>query len=433
MKTVAFISLGCKVNTYETQAMEHMLKKDGFLSVSFDEAADIYVINTCVVTQVADKKSRQLLRRARKKNPQALIVACGCYVHKDADFLIKNGLCDLIISNNEKGTLSQKIKAYLHASNPQTQTVVDIHQKDTLYEELDHGTSFDRARAFVKIQDGCDMKCSYCIIPKVRGKSRSRFGEDILREVQMIAGAGYSEVVLTGVHLSSYLSADKKRLLDIISDISAIDSIRRIRFGSVEPTVFTKDFVQRLSVNDKVCAHFHLSMQSGCNKTLKAMNRHYDTDSILFAVDTLRNAWPNAGVSADIIAGFPGETIEDHQETIALVEKIALSDSHIFPFSKREGTKAYDMPDAVSNAEKEKRAKELISITNESKAKFRKNRMGKPLSVLFETTETIDGKTYWSGYSREYIPVFMESSEDLSRVIVENTASSMDEALNLYF
>lgn len=416
MKRVAFHNLGCKVNSYEAQSMEEIMINDGYEVVSFDEIADVYVVNTCVVTATADKKSRQMLRRARTLNKDALIVACGCYVQKDADKLIEEKLCDLLIGNNEKGKIATLIKEHKNA-------VSDIRCEGTQYEDIPYGVCEERSRAFIKIQDGCDMFCSYCIIPSVRGKSRSRLSEDIIDEAKRLSRKGYKEVVITGIHISSFLSPDKKRLSDIFKMLCEIEGIERIRFGSVEPAVITEDLMRVLSSSEKFCKHVHLSLQSCSDKVLSDMNRHYRTDMIYRSVDRIRNVWPYAGISADIIAGFPGETEKEHNETMKVLSDIALSDVHAFPFSPREGTRAYDMKGSLTKKIKEKRTGEIINLVENTGLKYRKSLVGKEMSVLFEDEA--------SGFSGEYVRVISKDTQKIG-TIVRARAKEIDKQGRLY-
>ena len=432
MKTVAFHTLGCKVNTYETEAMQQLMEAAGYRCVDFSEKADIYIINTCSVTNIADRKSRQMLHRARKMNEDAIVVAAGCYVESAKDRIDEDLSIDIIVGNNNKNEIVNIINEYLQDKN-ENKFIIDIN-KSSDYEEFHISKINDHTRAFIKVQDGCNQFCSYCIIPFTRGRVRSRKMKNIIEEVKKFADSGYKEVVLTGIHLSSYgidfldesynkrmewLTAreesdeefvKKNELLNLIENISEVDGIERIRIGSLEPRIIKEDFIKSLSKIDKFCPHFHLSLQSGCDKTLKSMNRKYSVDEFYKGVEIIRKYFDSPAITTDIIVGFPGESKLDFEESKNFIEKVKFYETHIFPYSIREGTKAANMPQVDGN-EKAKRANILSEINLVNQREFRKLRLGKADEMLCEENFIKDNIEYYTGYTKEYVKVAVLKGE----------------------
>ena len=432
MKTVAFHTLGCKVNTYETEAMQQLMEAAGYRCVDFGEKADIYIINTCSVTNIADRKSRQMLHRARKMNEDAIVVAAGCYVESAKKRIDEDLSIDIIVGNNNKNEIVNIINEYLKDKN-ENKFIIDIN-KSSDYEEFHISKINDHTRAFIKVQDGCNQFCSYCIIPFTRGRVRSRKMENIIEEVKKFADSGYKEVVLTGIHLSSYgidfldesynkrmewLTAreesdeefvKKNELLNLIENISEVDGIERIRIGSLEPRIIKEDFIKSLSNIDKFCPHFHLSLQSGCDKILKSMNRKYSADEFYKGVEIIRKYFASPAITTDIIVGFPGESELDFEESKNFIEKVKFYETHIFPYSIREGTKAANMPQVDGN-EKAKRANILSEINLVNQREFRKLRLGKTDEVLCEENFIEDNIEYYTGYTKEYVKVAVLKGE----------------------
>ena len=399
MKKIAFHNLGCKVNSYETEAMTEQMRERGYEIVPFDSAADIYVVNTCTVTAVADKKSRQMLHRAKRLNPDALVVAVGCYVQANAEKVLEDPAVDLVIGNDRKGSLADLIEAGLS-------DVTDIGASGE-YESLSIDSVTEHTRAFIKIQDGCDQFCTYCLIPYVRGRIRSRGEQEIVDEAVRLSENGFSEIVLTGIHVSSYGTEDGSpwgpALLRLIRRLNDIPGIRRIRLSSLEPRIITKEFAEGLKSCDKICPHFHLSLQSGCDSVLKRMNRHYTAAEYAESCRILREVFDHPAICTDVITGFPGETEEEFAETVRFLEEISLYEMHIFPYSKRQGTKAAKLPGQLTQAVKAQRSRVLLDMTARQAEEFRAYYEGRPCEVLLEEEEVTDGQTYLTGYTREYI------------------------------
>ena len=426
MKTVAFHTLGCKVNTYETEAMQQLMEAAGYSCVEFGERADVYIINTCSVTNIADRKSRQMLHRARKMNEDAIVVAAGCYVESAKDKIDEDLSIDIIVGNNNKNEIVNIINEYLQ-NKKENKFIIDIN-KEIEYEEFSISKINDHTRAFIKVQDGCNQFCSYCIIPFTRGRVRSRKMENILDEVKNLASYGYKEIVLTGIHLSSYgvdfldesynkrmekltqteesdeEFVNKNELLCLIENIADIAGIERIRIGSLEPRIIKENFIKRLSVIDKFCPHFHLSLQSGCDKTLKNMNRKYTAYEFYEGVELIRKYFNSPAITTDIIVGFPGESESDFEESRKFIEKVKFYETHIFPYSIREGTKAAKMSQIDGN-EKVKRANILNEININNQKEFRDLRLGKEDEMLCEELLIKDGIEYFTGYTKEYVKV----------------------------
>ena len=419
-KQVALHNLGCKVNAYELEAMQQLLEEDGgYEIVPFVPGADIYIINTCTVTNIADRKSRQMLHRAKKMNPNALVVATGCYVQAKGTELEKDPAIDIVIGNNKKGELISILKEY-ERDTEHYNYIIDINRTHD-YEELAISQTAEHTRAYIKVQDGCNQFCTYCIIPYARGRVRSRRKEEVVAEVMRLAGNGCREVVLTGIHLSSYGVdlEEKETLLTLIQAVHAVDGIDRIRLGSLEPGIVTEEFAQAIAELPKVCPHFHLSMQSGCDATLKRMNRRYDTEQFYDRCRILRKYYEKPAITTDIIAGFPGETQEECECTRAFVDRVDFYETHVFKYSRREGTKAAVMDGQVPEQVKAERSHALIALGEEHKAAYLKYFEGKTLEVLFEEKVVKDGETWWMGHSREYIRAGVRCDENLENAVLQ--------------
>lgn len=427
-RTAALHNLGCKVNAYETEVMQQMLADAGYAIVPFTEKADVYIINTCSVTNMADKKSRQMIGRARKNNPEAVVVAAGCYVQAAGEALLKKLSVDLIIGNNKKKDLIQILDDFFIARNSQSYILDLSHTKE--YEEMRMERTAEHTRAYIKVQDGCNQFCSYCIIPFTRGRVRSRRPEDVKEEIAGLCSAGYQEFVLTGIHLSSYgmdFSEDRKpRLLELIQLIDALPGVKRIRLGSLEPGIITEEFAQALHALPSFCPHFHLSLQSGCDATLKRMNRRYTAAEYEEKCRILRRVFACPALTTDVIVGFPGETEEDFDECFRFLENVRFYETHIFKYSRRQGTKAADMPDQIPESVKARRSHILLKLHEKNKNAYLEQFVGKPLEVLFEEQVQIGGEMMWSGYSREYIRVLWATKESLENRLCTVTASQVD-------
>lgn len=425
MKKAALHNLGCKVNAYETEAMQQILEQAGYEIVPFHERADVYVINTCSVTNMADRKSRQMLHKAKKTNPEAIVIAAGCYVQTKEDEAALDENIDIVIGNNKKHMLLDAIEAYEKKRQgneaEKVNEVVDINHVKQDYEELHLEKTAEHTRAFLKVQDGCNQFCSYCIIPFARGRVRSRKAEDVLAEVERLAAHGYQEVVLTGIHLSSYGVDTGDDLLHLIELVHGVEQIKRIRLGSLEPRIVTEDFVKRLSELEKICPHFHLSLQSGCDTVLKRMNRRYDTKEYEAGCALLRKYFSHPAITTDVIVGFPGETEEEFQMTREYLERIHFYEMHIFKYSKREGTKAAVMPDQVDEQEKTRRSAILLELEKKMSDQFRMDYVEKQVTVLLEEAMEWNGKTYFTGYTKEYVKVAVETKENLANQFVTGT------------
>lgn len=409
VKKVAFCSLGCKVNQYETNAMAQKFIEHGYEVVEFDEYADVYIVNTCTVTNVADRKSRQMLRRAKEINKDATLVACGCYAQVAKDELKKIPEIDLIIGNNEKNDIIQIVEN--HVSQKGAEDLVSDVMYKLDYVELGTTTYTEKTRAVIKVQDGCDRFCSYCLIPYARGHIRSRKIENVIEEIKKVVEEGINEVVITGIHIASYGRDFKGKnigLIDLLEEINKIQGLHRIRLGSIEPTIITDEFVERLSKLDKICDHFHLSLQSGCTETLKRMNRRYTTEEFRDVTKRLRAKFPNAALTTDIIVGFPGETDDEFNTTYEFLKDIAFYKMHIFKYSQRKGTKAAVMPNQVDGKIKEERSKKLIELSNENEYNYNKKYIGKQVEVLFEEREG----EYLKGHTTNYIVVKHKTDKD---------------------
>ncbi len=405
MATVSFYTLGCKVNQYETEAMLELFKNSGYDVVDFEEAADIYIINTCTVTNEADKKSRKIFSKAKKNNPAAIVAAVGCYAQASKEQLKENKNLDLIIGNNKKNQIVKILEDYIEEKN--INTFVKDMQFENDFEDMEISFSEEKTRAHIKIQDGCNQFCSYCIIPITRGRVRSRKPELVLREIHQLVLNGYKEVVLTGIHMASY-GVDLKdyRLIDLLEDINQIEGLARIRLGSLEPTLVNDDFAYRIGRLEKICPHFHLSLQSGCDETLKRMNRKYSTKEYSDAVKRLRNSFSNPSITTDIIVGFPGESEEEFNKTCSFANRIGFADIHIFKYSKRKGTRAAEMNNQVDDMIKNQRSKELSEVKLELYKNYLESFIGKTMEVLFEDTIVIkDNKEYIIGHTDNYLKI----------------------------
>jgi threonylcarbamoyladenosine tRNA methylthiotransferase MtaB len=419
MKKAALHNLGCKVNAYETEAMQQLLEEAGYEIVPFSEPADVYVINTCSVTNMADRKSRQMLHRARKQNPDAVVVAAGCYVQTSEQEVKTDAAVDLVIGNNKKHELIQMLNAYF--AEKEKGTVIDINDGRQEYEELFLTHTAEHTRAFVKVQDGCNQFCSYCIIPYARGRVRSRRLADVCREVEALASKGYQEVVLTGIHLSSYGVDIGDSLLHLIQEVHKLPGIRRIRLGSLEPKIVTEEFVMEIARLPKLCPHFHLSLQSGCDETLKRMNRKYTTDEYEKGCALLRKYFTHPAITTDVIVGFPGETEEEFETTVEFLERIHFYEMHIFKYSKRQGTRAAEMKDQIPEKVKTARSAKLIELGNRMSEEFRAYYLGREEEILFEEQIELDGKLCYVGFNREYVKAAAYADENLSNVIRTGT------------
>ena len=416
MKKVALHNLGCKVNAYETEAMQEMLEHAGYEIVPFQEGADIYVINTCTVTNIADRKSRQMLHRARKMNPDAVVVAAGCYVQAQAEKQVIDPCIDIVLGNNKKQDLLTALQAYEEAHGD-LREVIDInHTKE--YENLHLTKQGEHTRAYIKVQDGCNQFCSYCIIPYARGRVRSRAKEDVVAEVTDLAKNGYQEVVLTGIHLSSYGIdfENEDNLLSLIRAVHEIEGIKRIRLGSLEPRIITEEFVQAIAALPKMCPHFHLSLQSGCNETLKRMNRRYTSEEFYEKCEILRKYFEKPALTTDVIVGFPQETEEEFETTYEFLKKICFYETHIFKYSKREGTKAAVMQGQIPEQIKAKRSARLIELGEKNRRAYEESFLGKTVEVLVEEKSDVNGKEMWTGHTKEYMKI-AQSQRKIFRIV----------------
>ncbi len=443
-RKAAFLTLGCKVNSYETIAMEKLFQDRGYELTEFSEKADVYVVNTCTVTNIADRKSRQMLHKAKKNNPDAIVVAAGCYVQAAGEAVQEDMAVDIIIGNNKKSNVVDVVEEYMKSKGI---SVKDNYNKELFqeknYEELHVDYAQEKTRAVIKIQDGCNQFCSYCIIPFARGRVRSRELEDILSEVKLLAEKGCHEVVLTGIHLSSYgvdlepwVSENKKHdfislagrpLLKVIEEVSRIEGIERIRLGSLEPRIITEEFVKQISKVKELCPHFHLSLQSGCDATLERMNRRYTTTEFAENVAILRKYYKDPAITTDIIVGFPGETLEELKITKKFLEDIAFAQMHVFKYSVRKGTKAETMENQVTEQIKSKRSDEVLEIERRMRKQYMEQMIGKEQTILLEEMMEVDGKQYMIGHNERYVKLAIEisgaSPEELENTFVKAVPS----------
>lgn len=411
---VALHNLGCKVNAYEIEAMQQLLEEAGYEIVPFEPGADIYVINTCTVTNIADRKSRQMLHKAKKMNPEAIVVATGCYVQTGGEKLEKDEAIDLVLGNNQKINIVEALAEYAENKPGHGSHVIKINQTKE-YEELSIDRTAEHVRAYIKVQDGCNQFCTYCIIPYARGRVRSRNIESVLKEVRALAEKGYKEVVLTGIHLSSYgvdfPEEKKETLLSLIRAVHEIEGIRRIRLGSLEPGIVTREFAEGIAALPKVCPHFHLSLQSGCDETLERMNRRYRSGEYRERCELLREVYGNPALTTDVIVGFPQESEEEFRKSYDFVDSIRFYETHIFKYSRRQGTKAAAMDGQLTEAEKSFRSEKMIELHHRHAGDYEKSMLGKILEVLIEEEYTKDGRTWYLGHSREYIKTAVPKSE----------------------
>ena len=445
MKTVAFHNLGCKVNTYEIEMMQQNARKAGWEIVEFTQKADIYVINTCSVTNIADRKSRQMLHKAKKTNPKAIVVAVGCYAQTDTKGALADDAVDIVIGNNHKEKLIDIINEY--EKTHVKKAVVDDISSPIKYEDYSIEGSSERTRVDIKIQDGCDQFCTFCIIPYARGRIRSRDPKDVVDEIKRLADAGYKEIVLTGIHLSSYgLDLHESRtsynsvakedytnldLIDVIKKVSKIEGIERIRLGSLEPRIITRQFLESISSIDKVCPHFHLSLQSGCDETLKRMNRRYTTDEYAAGVKLIREYYKQPAITTDIIVGFPGESEEEFQETCRFVESIDFYETHIFKYSRRHGTVADTMPGQLTEAVKAQRSDVLEKINGIHMKKFMTAVLDSKEEILTEEQLIIGGRTYTLGHTKNYIMMAVEGAYEKNLIISGTVAGFLQNSIML--
>ncbi|MBO4309684.1 MAG: MiaB/RimO family radical SAM methylthiotransferase [Lachnospiraceae bacterium] len=464
MRTIAFHNLGCKVNSYETDYMEQKSLEKGYKIVEFEQKADVYIVNTCSVTNIADRKSRQMLHKAKKQNPDSVVVAVGCFVQTNPEEAAKDDAVDIIVGNNKKRDIFEILDEYFakkesKKSAESKSSFADI--KNCGYEEMKVKGSKERCRVFVKIQDGCDRYCTYCIIPYARGNIRSRKPEDAIEEIKKIAENGYREVVITGIHLSSYgkdflnkkttkktdenisrageankktdggeYSENSDYLYELLKEINKIEGIDRIRIGSFEPMILTEDFVSKLSTIDKLCPHFHISLQSGCDSVLKRMNRHYDTDKFYEKTILLRKFFPGCALTTDVIAGFPGETKEEFEETYEYLKKIKFFETHIFPYSRRKGTIADKMSGQLTMNEKKERVAKLLELDAKQSREYRESKLGEEKNIIIEEEKTIGGEKYFVGHTPEYIFVALPYDKKTKDLIGRTVKVVLEEMLN---
>lgn len=434
-KTAAFLTLGCKVNSYETEAIRGMFEAADYNIVDFKELADVYVVNTCTVTNMADRKSRQMLHQARKRNPNGVIVAVGCYVQAAEEKLLKDSRVDLVVGNNKKLEILNLVENFRIKRDNHEDNISDINDSMVVdignekeYEDLEVMSTMEKTRAFIKIQDGCNRFCSYCIIPYVRGRVRSRDEEDILKEITRLSEMGYKEFVLTGIHLSSYGidRLDNTRdlyqlmpLASLIKAISKIPGVSRIRLGSLEPRIITEAFVEEISSIEQFCPHFHLSLQSGSNEVLRRMNRKYTTQEYEEKVQLLRKYFVNPAFTTDVIVGFPGESEEEFEESLDFVRRIGFSDIHVFKYSRREGTKAFNMPNQVPKETAQERSNTLIALAKEMSKDYKELFMGRIEKILVEEEVVIDGERYQIGHNERYLKLAIQRDEYLINQILD--------------
>lgn len=419
-KKVALHNLGCKVNAYEVEAMQQLLEKAGYEIVPFEEGADIYLINTCTVTNIADRKSRQMLHKAKKMNPDAIVVATGCYVQTDTQKLEADSAVDLILGNNQKKQIVEALEEY-EKEHAKKVKVIEIN-KTKEYEELSIGYTAEHVRAYIKVQDGCNQFCTYCIIPYARGRVRSRKIAEVLEEVRTLAAKGYKEVVLTGIHLSSYgldfPKEERESLLSLIQAVHEVDGIARIRLGSLEPRIITEEFMEGISALPKVCPHFHLSLQSGCDRTLKNMNRRYSAPEYAEKCELIRRFYPAPALTTDVIVGFPMETEEDFEDSYEFVKNIHFYETHIFKYSRREGTKAAVMPDQVPEQIKAERSKVLIALSEEKQSRFEEELIETTQEVLMEEAIEREDGIWQIGHTKEYVKIGYKTEKNLANQLI---------------
>ena len=420
MKKVSFYTLGCKVNQYETNAMAQKFKEAGYEIVDMnDDISDICIVNTCTVTNMSDRKSRHSLRRVKEKNPFAIIVAVGCYAQVAKNDLEKMSEIDIVLGNEEKANIVQYVEKFMENQNENKLIEIEDIANKKEFEDMGQITYTEKTRAFIKVQDGCNQFCSYCIIPYARGRVRSRNAESIIKEITQIAQNGIKEVVITGIHVASYGRdfGNENGLIELLEKINEIEGIKRIRLGSLEPKIITEEFMQRLSKLEKMCHHFHLSLQSGCDETLKRMNRKYTTAEVKEIIERLRRYYNDVMLTTDIIVGFPGETEEEFEATYQFLKEVKLYKMHVFQYSPRKGTRAAVMPNQIDGNIKEARSKKLIELSNENQKMYNQQLVGKDVEVLFEDREVEDGITYFRGHTQNYILVKYKTDENLENTL----------------
>ncbi len=429
MNTASFLTLGCKVNQYESDGMAELLKKAGYEVVPFGEAADVTVVNTCAVTNIASRKSRQMLNRAKKVNPDTVLVACGCYVQSVDDVLEAMPEVDIFLGNNQKNHIVSYLEEY-QKNHAKQNHIIDINH-ESAYESFAISNTVNNSRAYVKVQDGCNRFCTYCIIPYVRGRVRSRDIDDVANEVKSLAASGFKEIVVTGIHVTSYgmdIEDPDINFTNLLVRLNEIDGIERIRLSSLEPNSVTEEFVNTVAGLDKVCPHFHLSLQSGCDETLKRMNRHYTTKEYRDGVELLRRVFDKPAITTDVIVGFPGESEDEFRSTFDYLSDIELYEMHIFPYSRRKGTIADTMPDQINGNVKHERSEKLRRLNAMNKERFEDSFIGSEVEVLIEEKVDIDGKCYLVGHSRRYVKVAVEAGDEtlVGRIVTV----SIDRRLN---
>lgn len=423
MKKVALHNLGCKVNAYETDAMQQLLEKNGYEIVPFEEGADVYIINTCTVTNIADRKSRQMIHKAKKMNPDAIVVAAGCYAQVAGEKHKVDECIDILVGNNHKIDIVTALRAY--EEERKKEQLSAINEKGIAYETLSIAHTGKNTRAYIKVQDGCNQFCSYCIIPYARGRVRSRSKDEVLNEVKALADNGYKEVVLTGIHVSSYGTdlAGDATLLSLLQSIHQVEGIERIRLSSLEPRIVTREFAKSIAGLDKLCPHFHLSLQSGCDATLKRMNRHYTTEEYYQSCELLREVYEHPAITTDIITGFPGETEEEFFKTVEFVKKVRFYETHVFKYSKRAGTRAAEMDQQLTEAVKAARSRVLLDLNVENSRAFREYYIGKEVEMLVEESIEFQGRVYRIGHTKEYVRTAVEEEKDCLNNLVRGVAS----------
>lgn len=417
MKKVALHNLGCKVNAYETEAMRQLLEEAGYEIVPFEPGADIYVINTCTVTNIADRKSRQMLHRARKMNPQAIVVAAGCYVQAADLHSGDEPSIDIVLGNNCKKDIVEALRSFEEVRSGGGLKIDINHTKE--FEALSVSGTQEHTRAYLKVQDGCNQFCSYCIIPYARGRVRSRALTEVTQEARTLAKNGCREIVLTGIHLSSYGCDIESSLLELILAVHEVEGIERIRLGSLEPGIITEKFAETLAKLPKLCPHFHLALQSGCDETLKRMNRRYTSEEYRLKCELLRRTFVNPAITTDVIVGFPGETPEEFDQTVSFLTEIQLYETHIFKYSRRQGTRAAAMPDQIPEQTKGARSEQLIALGEKNRSLFEAQYVGLEVEVLFEEKCVIEGQEYFTGYTKEYIRAAIPADANYENVLVK--------------
>ena len=424
MPTAALHNLGCKVNSYETDVMQQMLEEAGYEIKEFNDTADVYIINTCTVTNMADRKSRQMLHKAKSRNKNAVVVAVGCYAQAAGEKLLEDSSVDIVIGNNRKKDIVRILEEYRNTHRTQD-TIIDINHT-TEYETLMLAQTAGHTRAYIKIQDGCNQFCSYCIIPFARGRVRSRETEDIVTEVTALAEKGYKEIVVTGIHISSYgVDKEDNNLLKLLQKIHEIKGLERIRLGSLEPRIITEEFAREIAKLPKICPHFHLSMQSGCDETLLRMNRHYTSEEYYEKCEILRKHYEKPAITTDVIVGFPQESVEEFEVTEKFVEKVDFFETHVFKYSKREGTNAAKMEGQIPEHEKTRRSGILLEMNKRHRQNYLESFLGKTVEILVEEEMNVDGEVFQTGHTKEYMRAILKSKKSLENQIVKATVKEL--------